>query len=234
MTHTADTTNPATSRRNLLRVGTVGLGAAFLAACSKEGPKAGQSGAPAATTTTPPTPPEEKITSAERVNDNVMLKTGSSLELLVAKAYDDNAKRITSAEWTTEAARMMADHESTATLFSDAVKGNDPRTTKPNEYLQTNLVDPAAGSLVDEATTLTFLASLESMLAATYVSAAGTFTTAEWRQKVMTAGAAAARRAAVLGNGGTGQAPTAPIYPLLDLIPSKAMLTASDTADTGS
>lgn len=230
-----NTAAPSTtsSRRSLLKAGTIGLGTAFLAACSKKFDKPGISGTPVTTTLVPPTAPPPKITKADKTNDNVMLKTNSSLELLVAKAYADNASRVTSPEWSSQMARFQADHEATATVFSDAATGDDPRTTKPNAYLEANLVKPGQKALTDEASTLDFLASLESMLVATYITGAGSFTTADWRQKVMTAGAASARRAALLGNGGTGKAPTQPLYPLLDLIPSKAMLT-DESATTGS
>ncbi len=223
------TTPDAPSRRSLLKLSGLGVaGAAFLAACSKDEPKAGQSGDPVTTTLVAPEPPEETYTAAEITFDNVVLKTASSLELLVADAYKANASKITSDTWAGEIERLQTDHETTATMFSSTAKGNDPRATKANEYLQTNLIEPAAGSLIDEASTLDFLASLESMLAATYITAVGTFTTAKWRQKVMTAGGAAARRAALLGNGGTGKAPAAALYPLVDLIPTAAYLTAAE------
>ena len=225
MTTPAPSPADGTSRRNLLKLSGLGVaGAAFLAACGKDHPDTGQSGNPVATTVVPPAAPPEEYTAAEIEADNVMLKTASSLELLVAAAYKDNASKVTSADWAPEMERFQADHEATATMFSSAAKGKDPRTTQPNEELQTTLVDPAAGSLIDEASTLDFLASLERMLASTYVSASGTFTTAKWRQKVMTAGGASARRAAVLGNGGTGKAPTTALFPVSDLIPSAALL----------
>lgn len=232
MTTPAPSTD-ATSRRSMLKLGSLGVaGAAFLAACSSDKEKAGQSGTPATTTAVAPAAPEEEYTAARIEADNVMLMTGSSLELLVAAAYKANAAKVTSPEWSGQMARIQADHESTALMFSQAAKGDDPRATEPNEFLQTGLVDPAAGSLVDEASTLSFLASLESMLTATYATWAGNFTTAKWRQKVMTSGGAAARRAALLGNGGTGAAPRTTLYPLVDLIPTNALLTAADDTAT--
>src|SRR5699024_8801255 len=83
--------NP-TSRRNVLRFGGLGLGAAFLAACSEAQP-AGVSGV-TQTTEEPPEVPvrpatDEQIEDAER-----QIQTMASIELLAADVYREHGSSV--------------------------------------------------------------------------------------------------------------------------------------------
>jgi hypothetical protein len=228
---TMDTTTPArpgTTRRAALRVG--GLGAfatAFLVACGKDDTQAGVSGLPATTTSLAPTVPTTVPTEAALAEDKAQLQTAQSVELLVASVYARYGPDLRDAELRDAAARFEADHTGIARVFGEA-GGETEESRQPNAYLEENLVKPAVDGLRDDASIADFLASLESALVATYINATGILTEAEWRQRVMSYGAASARRLAVLGGGGQGEAPTEPMFPLRDLIPGEAYLGGVD------
>jgi hypothetical protein len=218
-------TSGAPTRRTVLVTGAVGLAAsAFLAACGKSDTNPGQSGTPISTTSTiPPVPTTEPSADALEM-DQALFRTASSLELLVAETYGKWGPKLGDTELRSLAFRFQGDHTDAAAVFSEASTEEDERTDKPNEYLEENLVGPAADGLVDDGSILDLMAGLESTLAATYVTAAGTFTGTEWRQKVMTFGGASARRSALLANGGAGSAPEEALFPVNDLIPNAAYL----------
>lgn len=216
---------PVTSRRNLLRAGGLGLGAAaVLAACgSDSGEDPGVSGSPAPTTTAPPEVPATEPSDAALAMDITLLQTATSLELVVADTYTSLGSRITDAALADEAKRFATDHGAAADAFAEATPAED-RIDEPNEVIQTQLIDPIMGTLEDDDRISSFLADLESMLVATYCTAAGTFTTTEDRRLIMEHGGAAARRVGALL--GTDAVPMSGLYSLEDLIPAAAYIGA--------
>lgn len=228
-----------TSRRNVLRLGTLGAaGALVLAACGREdGPPAGLSGSPAPSTSVPPTVPTTSPSATAIEDDAIQLRTLRSVELLVAEAYADHGKDLEDPAMAEAAKRFGQAHTAAAERLAEAIDQReaddivDPGTA--NEYLSENLVGPRAGELVDDTSILSFLHDLESTLAATYVNAVGVFTTAEWRQEAMVLGAADARRATVLANAGTGDVPQDAFFSAEDLIPGAAYLGPPEAAAAG-
>lgn len=222
---TPTTTTRLVSRRHALITGTVGAAAAaFLASCSSES-QAGRSGTPTTTTEVAPKLPKKDPSAEAEEEDVTLLRTGTSLELLVAEVYDTYGPKL-DAEWVGVAERFSADHASTADAFSKATKA-DKQVKKPNKFLMKNTVEPIEDTLTSDRAILDLFRDLESTLVATYIDAAGTFTEADWRARVMTFGSASARRVAVLDNGGEGAAPEDALYPLRDLIPNDAYESAS-------
>lgn len=218
-------TSNSTSRRALL-AGGVGLaGTVFLAACSKTGPAPGLSGAVVSSTSTPATVPVTTPSALALDDDKSQIATAQSLELLVEEFYANQIPNLGDKTLANMARRFQTAHTEAAAVFGAAktgIKGAD----KPNAVLKDSLVAPAADQLNTDAAIISFMHDLESMLAATYVSAVGIYTSPEWRQRAMTFGAASARRATVLANGAAGEAPIQPFYPLADLIPGNAFLGA--------
>lgn len=218
------------SRRQALRVAGVGAAAtAFLAACGKEDIQAGQSGAvPSSTSTTPPVPPTP-ATAADLNEDTTLLRTGTSLELLVADLYDKYGTKLDDRDWKDRAARFALDHRAAAGSFAASTAASK-RIDKPNEYVQKNDIDPIVETLTDDVAILRLFHDTESTLAATYVSAAGTFTSAAWRARVSAFASASARRVTVLADGGRGARPTDALFPLTDLISNDAYVLAEPKA----
>lgn len=228
-------TTPRTlvSRRQALITGSVGVAAAaFLSACGS-GPQAGQSGTPTSTTLVAPTVPKKDPTAEALDEDITLLRTGSSLELLVAKVYGEYGDKLGDTALAAAAARFATAHEATARVFTSETP-SAKQVTEPNKFLAENTIAPAEATLTSDEAIIALFHDLESTLAATYVDAAGTFTTAEWRARVMTFASASARRATVLANGGNGAVPEDAMYPLRDLIPGEAYVLSTPKAVTGS
>ncbi|HEX2576824.1 MAG TPA: hypothetical protein VHK88_10785 [Aquihabitans sp.] len=210
------------SRRTVLRAGGLGLfGAAFLAACGNDEKIPGISGAVATTTLQPPTVPTTEPTEAALQEDVSQLSTAASVELLVAQVYDEHGGDLSTPELR-QAATSFSDAHDAAARFIVSEGDVDEAASTPNEYLRTTLVDPTAPTLTDDTAILSFMAELESALAATYLNAAGLLTSAEWRQRAMSFGAASARRVGLLREPDLGGTPTEAFFPLVDLIPSEA------------
>ncbi len=226
---TAATPDRTTSRRTLLTSGTAGLAAAaFLAACSdgQAVPEPGLSGAPRSSTSVPPTVPDKEPTQADLQLDLDTLATANSLELLAADVYGRFGSRFSDPELRAAAERFAADHEAAAELFGAEVRDHDG-VGEPNEHLRSNLVEPVENLLTDDAAIANLAADLERAITATYITAVGTLLEAEWRMTMTEHAAAAARRAAVLGNGGTGTTPTSATFPMTDLISTDAYLSTA-------
>lgn len=223
---------PVTSRRTLLRTGALGVvGAAFLAACGKDDVEAGISGSSGTTTLVPPTVPVTQPSALALAEDVVQLSTLASLQILVADTYSKFGPKLSTTELRATAARFNDAHTEAAEYILAEAEVNDGASTA-NPYLRENLVDPSSGILTNDDAILRFMGQLESTVVATCCNAAGILTEAEWRQRVMTFGAASARRAAVLAGPDGAGAPTEPLYPLDDLIPGEAFLgTAEEEAD---
>ncbi len=230
------TSSPAsgTTRRQLIRTGAFGAAAAaFLAACgTKSDQSAGQSGVDPSTTIAPPEAPLPKISEADLAYDIDLLRTATSLELLAADLYEKYGPKL-SDEWKAEAARFATDHQAAAEAFQEETPA-EFRVDEPNEWLQDNTVDPVMVELDkgNEAVILNFFAGLESTLVATYIAAVASFTQVEGRAQFAGYAEAAARRNALMGNGGAGAPPDSALFPLQDLIPNEAYVTVA-TADAG-
>jgi hypothetical protein len=225
MSSTPDTPAP-TSRRDLLVGGAFGAAAtAFLAACGGGGDSAplGQSGIAPSTTLVMPTVPLEEPSDADLADDVTQLRTATSLELLAAQLYAQYAPRIADAEWSGHAARFAADHEAAAEAFAEATPAAQ-RVTEPNQVVQENTVDPVIATLQNDTAILNFFAGIERTLAATYLTATAAFNVRDGRANFAAHAAAAARRAALMGNGGEGVAPRGPLFPTTDLIAGSAYL----------
>jgi hypothetical protein len=230
MTHEPTSLTP--SRRRVLQTATAGAAAAFLAACTKARkeatPKPGQSGTPAETTLVAPTVPTTEPSAEALEEDITLLRTGTSLELLAAEVYGELGPKLKDADWKAAAARFQADHQAAAEVFNHDTPPAK-QIDKPNEYMQTEVVDPVMNDLKSsrDGDILDFFRTLESTLTATYVTAAGTFTSADWRYRVMTLGSASARRVGVLANQGTGGTVSGGLYPVTDLISNDAYVEAN-------
>ena len=228
------------SRRQVLRTGTIGAAsAAFLAACTharkKHPAPPGTSGSPVETTLVAPTVPTTQPSAVALDDDITLWRTGTSLELVAAAAYRNIGTKLTDDGWRTIASRWADDHEANAKVFRDATEPAKKKVDDPNKYVQEHDIDPILDDLSTDAAILDFFHDLESTLTATYVTAAGTFTAADWRQQVMTFGSASARRVGVLANGGDGAIADAATYPLADLISNDAyVLSTPKKADAGS
>ncbi|HWJ62548.1 MAG TPA: hypothetical protein VNS19_11315 [Acidimicrobiales bacterium] len=231
------TSSPAsgTTRRQLIRTGAFGAAAAaFLAACgTKSDKKAGQSGDDPTTTEVAPEAPMPEASEADLAYDTDLLRTATSMELLAADLYDEYGPKLSDEQWKTEFARFAADHGAAADEFRQETPV-EHRVDDPNEWLIENSVKPVEDQLDSgsDAVILEFFALLESTFAATYITAVSSFSQVEGRAQFAGFAEAAARRNAVMGNGGEGAAPQAALYPLQDLIPNEAYVTVV-SADAG-
>lgn len=215
-------TDRVASRRNLLAAGSGLAATAVLAACSNHGPKAGLSGAVVAerpVATVPDKPP----TAAQKQADLDFFATANSLELLAADVYKRFGSQLQTPELVEAAQRFVDDHTAAAEVFEAEVAGHEG-VGEPNAYMLTNLIEPITSLLTNETAVADLASGVESAIAATYIAAVGTLVESEWRQTTMEHGAAAARRAAVFGNGGKGLDPASALYPATDLIPADAYL----------
>lgn len=226
-------TPSSVSRRNLLRTGALGLFAsAVVAACGTDTADESISGAPATTTLVPPTVPVTVPNELAVADDVNQFRTMQSVELFAAGVYATYGPKLTTPELRSLADGYQAAHTAIAAVFGEA-NGADAEASEPNAYLEENILAPAAGSLTDDRSILNFLAGVESSMTATYINATGIMSEPDWRQQMMSYGAASARRLAVLGDGGQGEAPDQALFPLVDLIPGEAYLgTLSDTEGT--
>ncbi len=229
------TSSPAsgTTRRQIITTGAFGAAAAaFLAACGTKSDKAaGQSGLDPTTSIAPPEAPLPKVSEADLANDTDLLRTATSLELLAVDLYQEYGRLLEDADWKANATRFAADHKAAAAAFRNETPAEN-RVDEPNQYLQENTVDPFVDQLTDDRTILSFFAGLESTLTATYITAVSSFSQVEGRAQFAGFAEAAARRNAVMANGGDGAAPESALYPLQDLIPNEAYVTVV-TADAG-
>jgi hypothetical protein len=224
-----------TTRRQIITTGAFGAAAAaFLAACgTKSDRKAGQSGDDPTTTAVAPEAPLPEVTDADLAYDQDLLRTATSMELLAADLYEKYGPKVDDAEWKANLARFATDHAAAAKTFQDESKP-DARVDEPNEWLITNSVEPVEDQLNDgsDAVILDFFALLESTFAATYITAVSSFSQVEGRAQFAGFAEAAARRNALMGNGGKGNPPRFALYPLQDLIPNEAYVTETQ-ADAG-
>ena len=235
MNPTSSSPASGTTRRQIITTGAFGAAAAaFLAACgTKSDSKAGQSGDDPTTTAVAPEAPLPEVSEADLAYDTDLLRTATSMELLAADLYEQYGPKLSSEEWKTQCARFAADHQAAAEEFRSET---DPehRVDEPNEWLIKNSVEPVEDQLDagPDAVVLEFFALLESTFAATYITAVSSYSQVEGRAQFAGFSEAAARRNALLANGGDGRAPTSALYPLQDLIPNEAYVTVT-SADAG-
>lgn len=236
--HTLTSATP--TRRQLLRTGALGAAAAaFLASCSGgDDGTAGMSGTPGTEASVPPTVPPYTPKESDLANNQMLLRTSTSLELFAAMVYEEYGPKLTNEEWKTHAARFAVDHAAAADVFAEAT---DPaeRIDEPNEWMITNSLEPVEPDLIDDSAILTYLQGVESSLTATYIATVGQWVDEddqdEWRFNYAAYASAAARRDALLGNDGEGKAPTSALYPPTNLIPGEAyMVTPPSEAEEAS
>lgn len=231
------TSSPAsgTTRRQILTTGAFGAAAAaFLAACgTKADRKAGQSGDDPTTTAVPPEAPLPEVSEADLAYDTDLLRTATSMELLAADLYDEYGPKLTDDAWKKEFARFAVDHQAAADEFRRETDA-EHRVDEPNEWLIKNSVEPVEDQLSSgsDAVLLDFFALLESTFAATYITAVSSYSQVEGRAQFAGFAEAAARRNALMDDGGKGVAPESALYPLQDLIPNEAYVTVT-SADAG-
>jgi hypothetical protein len=212
------------ARRAFLTGGAAVAATAFLAACGsgsdKQIPVTGSVPAKETSpTTVAPGSPEDDI---------VLLATGQSLELLAVDVYQ---KALDSGLLTTPAVAQTArlfqsQHTEHGDALGQALKDiGQPEVTQPNQYILTEVIEPALGELTDETSVVTLALAVENLAAATYVKAAGILTEPELRQAIMSIGGVEARHVAVLhGVLGTTQVPT-PFFRTAAAAPPKSFVT---------
>lgn len=214
-----------------MRSGGLGLAAAaFLAACGKDsGPAPGISGGAPASTAVAATVPVKAPSEQALQDDQIQLATAASVALLAADTYATYGPKLADAELVSSAARFGAAHQAAADEYLAAVE-DFPGADEPNAYLAENFVGAAEEGLVDDRSIGSFFAGFEAMIAAGAINAVGVYTDADWRQRSIANGAAAARRATYLTNAtGDDPVPQDSLYSLLDLMPGNAFLAPAGT-----
>lgn len=187
------------TRRNLLRVGGLGIaGAAVLAACGSDS----NDSKPSATTVggTDTTMGGTDTTMATPSGDIVALRTASSLEHLAVAAYQiaiDSGLVTTAAVG--DAAKLFQSHHMEHASFFEAatVAAGGEAFTEANAAVLAQL-QPTIDALTDEAGVLMLALDLERAAAATYQSGVGVVTDVSLNKALMSVGGVEARHAAVL------------------------------------
>lgn len=225
----------APDRRAFLRIGGVTVaGAAVLAACGKDDTKGSQSGttkpatttsagAPstdASTTTGPPTADDKKT-------DLTLLRTATSVELLAVAVYGQAAPLVTNPDIRATAKLFASQHQEHAQQLQGATTeafGADKVYKKANAVVKKNLVDPVLPTLKSDTDIVRFAMALENSAAATYVTAAGQFSSAKLRQAIMAIGGIEARHAAILARVLHMSVPKAAFWSTADTVSSDAFV----------
>jgi len=199
------------TRRRFLKIGGATLlTAGVLGACSDPDrtPTAGDLEPPGrrpttTTSTIPPANPQEL--------DLVLLRTGSSLELLAVDFYQEvlDSGGLSTPEVRAAVATFQHHHRDHAAALQLATSehGGTPYT-EPNAVVMRTVVMPALPMLTDEPAITRFARSLESVAASTYTHAAGVLTSPDDRRTMLSIGGLEARHAAVF-DGLLGSSPTA-------------------------
>lgn len=210
-----------TTRRNAL--GSLGVGAvAFLAACSQDNSNAGITGQPSPTTETPPTVPPTVPSQTQLKTQDDELKTLVSLELAMVEIYKKYGSKLKDAEWKSAVRSFSSKHSSNADEIEKEIESG--KSEGANKYVMDSMVKPMENLLTNDSAILAFFSKMESTLTATYIQATGVMTTAELRQVAASWAAEAAKRSAALADRGRGQATSAPLYPMDDLVSQEAFV----------
>jgi rubrerythrin len=218
----------APGRRQFLKIGGVTVaGAAVLAACGKDDNKSSSTSTTAAKggTTTAATP--TTAASGGGNQDAVLLRTATSLELLAVAVYGTAIPLIKDATIKSAATLFMEQHSDHAKELQAATKesaGASQVYTKPNDYVNTNVVKPALPTLKTDADIGKFALTLENTAAATYVTAAGLLSTPDLRAAIMAIGGVEARHAAVLSGVLMETVPAMPFFSTKDTVPQAAFI----------
>ena len=190
----AESTDGGLHRRRFLQLSALAAVTAAVAAACGDNPAAsgvvpqvGQPGTP----TTAPTPP---------LNDVTLLRTATSIELLLHDVYGRAIDGGQLGDEAATAARRFRDHHRAhASRFQQATRaaGGDA-FDEPSPRLTEIIVQPALEEAEDETDVLSLLHRLEELAADSYQSFVASFTTPELRVQSMEVGAVTARQAAVL------------------------------------
>ena len=134
-------------------------------------------------------------------DDLVLLATAQSIEILAVDVYQkalDSGLLVTPA--IAETARLFQrQHTEHGVALGDSLEQLDAEEVRaPNEYVNTNVIEPALETLTDEMSVVTLALAVENLAASTYVKAAGILTTPELREAIMSIGGVEARHMAVL------------------------------------
>ena len=212
---TPDRSRALPSRRRFLAMGSASVvGAAVLAACSKNSGPVESTGT-TVTTSVPPTAPVGDLTATQNEADASLMRTATSFELLAAETYTALLAKPFASETdadTLAALRLFeTQHTAAAKALADATKAAGATAyDKPNDYAKQQVIDPALANVSDTAGLLGLANQLESISAATCAQSASQLGTPELRQAIMAVGGSSARREAVLniaiakGNLGAG------------------------------
>lgn len=177
------------SRRRLLHAGITGAAAtAVLAACGGSSGSGDQ--AAVATTTTEPRATGE---------DQVTLRTATSLELLLVQVYEQVlASGVLSESGTATAELFLEHHERHAALFhNESLKAGGEPVTAPNAVVSQSI--SARLALGSEADAMNLAYDLEQIARSTYVGAAGDLQTVELNEVLLSVAGIDGRHLAVLG-----------------------------------
>ncbi|MFI5041775.1 MAG: ferritin-like domain-containing protein, partial [Acidimicrobiales bacterium] len=194
-------------RRRFLQIAGVSvLVAAVLGACSKS-PRNSGGGVPSGRTTT--------TDAAGHASDVRILRTASSLEHFLVGVYvAASGSGLIKAPPLADAAKYFTDqHSQHASAFEGAtVKGGGQPFTQANPVLASQLA-PRVQALGTEQDIVQLVYEVETALAATYTSTAGTFTDATLNATMVSVAAVEARHVAVLGMILSGMAPRIVSFP---------------------
>jgi hypothetical protein len=189
-------------RRRFLTVGGLTLAtSALLAACGDSGgdeqiPVSGTLPVPAEEGVTPTTTPAQG-----QETDVTLLRTAQSIEVLAVETYQAaiDSGLVTTPAIADAAQLFQAQHREHAALLAETTTetGGEPYD-QANEYLFTEVVEPALGVLDGEEGVVSLALTLENTAAQTYVFAAELLTTPDLRQAIMSIGATEARHVSVL------------------------------------
>jgi hypothetical protein len=215
-------TSATFSRRRILAVGAFSVtAAALVAACAPDKPKSQvpEAGVAPSTTAIP-----EQV-----VSDDVLLRTGSSMEHSIVDAYTQVlALNVLPPATAALVRRFLEHHTSYATFLEDTTRdtGGEP-FTEANAALNKNIIDPALKDIADAgndpADLAWFVYGLENVSTGTYQSFVPLLHVPALRGAVMTVGGATARQAAIAA----GLIPTVVPVP-----PPEELLAAAPTATT--
>lgn len=212
------------TRRQVLRVGGIGIaGAAVLAACSEDGP-ADQS---------PSTAPVDEGDDDDEVvedegRDVVLANTALSLEVLVIDTYRfvlDSELLTTSV--LRDAAELFGQHHAEhrdALVAVVEAAGGQPFTTA-NAVVKAATVDPLLLAATSEGDVVRLAHDLEQAAAQTYVHAAAALSTAELRATAVRIAGVESRHAAVLDALGELSNSKPATYPAENPLPLEATVT---------
>jgi hypothetical protein len=189
-------------RRRFLTAGGLTLAtSALLVACGDSGddgsiPVSGTLPVPGEEGATPTTTPEQG-----QETDLTLLRTAQSIEVLAVDTYQAaiDSGLVTTPAIADAAQLFQQQHREHADLVAETTTeaGGEPYD-QPNEYLSTEVVEPALGVLDGEEGIVSLALALENTAAQTYVFAAELLTTPDLRQAVMSIGATEARHVSVL------------------------------------